>query len=47
LAANQHGVVSVAQLEVVGIRQRGRDRRMRLRRLHRIHRGVKPWDILD
>jgi len=40
LAANQHGIVSIAQLERVGIRQRGRARRVAARRLHRIHRGV-------
>jgi very-short-patch-repair endonuclease len=40
LAANQHGVVSIAQLERAGIRQRGRARRVAARRLHRVHRGV-------
>jgi very-short-patch-repair endonuclease len=40
LAANQHGVVSVAQLELTGIHRQGRRSRLQARRLHRIHRGV-------
>jgi very-short-patch-repair endonuclease len=40
LAANQHGVVSLTQLERAGIHRRGRARRIRAQRLHRLHRGV-------
>jgi predicted transcriptional regulator of viral defense system len=40
LAARQHGVVSVPQLDAAGIRERGRLRRVQSGRLHRIHRGV-------
>src|SRR6266545_7942153 len=40
LAANQHGVVSAAQLERAGIRRRGRGRRVAASHLHPIHRGV-------
>jgi very-short-patch-repair endonuclease len=40
VAARQHGVVSADQLEGAGIRERGRARRVRAGRLHRIHRGV-------
>jgi very-short-patch-repair endonuclease len=40
LASNQHGVVSLGQLERAGIRQRGTANRVAAQRLHRIHRGV-------
>lgn len=40
VAANQHGVVSLAQLERAGIHERGRRRRVAAQRLHRLHRGV-------
>jgi len=40
LAANQHGVVTLTQLERAGIRERGRLRRSQAGRLHRVHRGV-------
>ncbi len=40
LAANQHGVISLAQLERLGIHRQGRATRMHAGRLHRIHRGV-------
>jgi very-short-patch-repair endonuclease len=40
IAANQHGVVSLVQLERAGIHERGRLRRVQAQRLHRIHRGV-------
>jgi hypothetical protein len=40
VAANQHGVVSLAQLEWAGIHEKGRMRRVRSGRLHRVHRGV-------
>jgi very-short-patch-repair endonuclease len=40
LAANQHGVVSLAQLERVGINRQGRTTRLQSGRLHRIHRRV-------
>jgi predicted transcriptional regulator of viral defense system len=40
LAARQHGVVSLAQLEDLGIRRQGRCTRLRRGRLHRLHRGV-------
>jgi hypothetical protein len=40
IAARQHGVVSLQQLESAGIRERGRSRRVRAGRLHVVHRGV-------
>jgi Transcriptional regulator, AbiEi antitoxin/Protein of unknown function (DUF559) len=40
VAANQHGVMSLAQLEWAGIHEKGRMRRVRSGRLHRVHRGV-------
>jgi very-short-patch-repair endonuclease len=40
LAARQHGVVSVGQLRGAGLSQDQIDRRVRTRRLHRLHRGV-------
>jgi len=40
LAARQHGVVSRAQLEALGIGRRTIDRRLGDGRLHRLHRGV-------
>lgn len=40
LAADQHGVVTVAQLERIGIRRRGITRRLAAGRLHRVYRGV-------
>jgi very-short-patch-repair endonuclease len=40
LAASQHGVVSIAQLERLGIRRQSLTRRVNAQRLHRIHRGV-------
>jgi very-short-patch-repair endonuclease len=40
IAERQHGVVSLEQLESAGIHERGRGRRVRAGRLHRIHRGV-------
>jgi very-short-patch-repair endonuclease len=40
LAARQHGVVSMAQLDVAGIHERGRLRRVESGRLHRVHREV-------
>jgi very-short-patch-repair endonuclease len=40
LAANQHGVVSVAQLDRLGIHRQSLTRRVRAQQMHRIHRGV-------
>jgi very-short-patch-repair endonuclease len=40
IAARQHGVVSLAQLEQVGIHRQGRSTRLRRGRLHRVHRSV-------
>src|SRR5688572_18250078 len=40
LAARQHGVVTLAQLEEAGIGKRGASYRVQVGRLHRIHRGV-------
>jgi very-short-patch-repair endonuclease len=40
LAAGQHGVVSRAQLRLAGVGEGAIDRRIRLCRLHRVHRGV-------
>jgi very-short-patch-repair endonuclease len=40
LAANQHGVVSIKQLERAGIRRQSLTRRIKAGRLLRIHRGV-------
>jgi very-short-patch-repair endonuclease len=40
IAAHQHGVITIRQLDDVGIHRQGRARRVRQGRLHRIHRGV-------
>jgi hypothetical protein len=40
LAASQHGVVSHAQLDRLGIHGSGIERRVARGRLHRLHRGV-------
>jgi very-short-patch-repair endonuclease len=40
IAARQHGVVSLAQLEGARIRRQGIYRRIQAGRLHRLHRGV-------
>jgi very-short-patch-repair endonuclease len=40
IAARQHGVVSLAQLQNAGIRRQGIYRRIQGGRLHRLHRGV-------
>ena len=40
IAARQHGVVCLAQLEAARIRRQGIYRRLQVGRLHRIHRGV-------
>jgi very-short-patch-repair endonuclease len=40
LAANQHGVVAVAQLERLGTSRQSLTRLVKAGRLHRIHRGV-------
>jgi very-short-patch-repair endonuclease len=40
IAANQHGVVSVDQLRVLGLNLDAISYRVRVGRLHRIHRGV-------
>jgi very-short-patch-repair endonuclease len=40
LAASQHGLLTRAQLSALGLDDRGIGRRVRARRLHRIHRGV-------
>jgi very-short-patch-repair endonuclease len=40
IAARQHGVVSLAQLEQAGVHRQGRNTRLRRGRLHRIHRSV-------
>jgi very-short-patch-repair endonuclease len=40
IAANQHGVISTAQLAAAGVHRRGRSRRMGSDLLHSIHRGV-------
>jgi predicted transcriptional regulator of viral defense system len=40
LAAGQHGVVAIAQLRSLGVNQRGVEYRVRVGRLHRLHRGV-------
>jgi very-short-patch-repair endonuclease len=40
IAAEQHGVISLAQLDLAGIHRKGRETRLKRGRLHRIHRGV-------
>ncbi len=40
IAARQHGVVTVAQLREAGIGKHGARHRVRIGRLHRLHRGV-------
>src|SRR5215213_2563445 len=40
VAARQHGVISLAQLERAGLGRQGRETRLRRGRLHRLHRGV-------
>src|SRR5688500_4880303 len=40
IAARQHGVVTLTQLNQAGIDRSGVSRRLRAGRLHRIHRGV-------
>jgi hypothetical protein len=40
VAAKQHGVVTVEQLEALGIRKDSRTYRTRIGRLHRLHNGV-------
>jgi very-short-patch-repair endonuclease len=40
IAARQHGVVTLTQLEQAGIHRQGRSTRLQRGRLHRIHRGV-------
>jgi len=40
LAANQHGVVSLAQMRAVGLGKEAVKARARRGRLHRVHRGV-------
>jgi very-short-patch-repair endonuclease len=40
VASRQHGVVTLRQLEAVGLGKRGAAKRARNGRLHRIHRGV-------
>jgi hypothetical protein len=40
IAAREHGVISLEQLERIGIHRQGRQTRVRGGRLHRIHRGV-------
>lgn len=40
IAARQHGVITVAQLERFAVRRRGIAARVRAGRLHRVHRGV-------
>jgi very-short-patch-repair endonuclease len=40
IAERQHGVITLAQLETVGIRRRGVTRRLKAHRLHRVHRTV-------
>jgi very-short-patch-repair endonuclease len=40
IAARQHGVVSLAQLEGLGIHRQARSARLRRGWLHRVHRGV-------
>jgi len=40
IAARQHGVIRLDQLELAGIRRQGRIVRVKAGRLHRVHRGV-------
>jgi hypothetical protein len=40
IAAQQHGVVTLGQLEDAGIYRRGRENRLKCGRLHRVHRSV-------
>jgi very-short-patch-repair endonuclease len=40
LAQRQHGIVTARQLRTLGVSPRGRDYRVAVGRLHRIHRGV-------
>lgn len=40
IAARQHGVISLEQLENAGVHRQGRTTRLRAGRLHRVHRGV-------
>lgn len=40
LAANQHGVVAIHQLERFGVHRQTLTRRVKAQRLHRIHRRV-------
>jgi very-short-patch-repair endonuclease len=40
VAARQHGVVSLSQLEKIGVHRQGRTTRLRAGRLHRVHREV-------
>jgi len=40
VAVRQHGVVSIAQLRALGLRQGAIEHRVRAGRLHRVHRGV-------
>lgn len=40
IAAQQHGVVTLRQLEATGLGRRGVSRRARKGQLHRVHRGV-------
>ena len=40
VAGEQHGIVTTAQIEAIGIDKSGIERRLRAGRLHRVHRGV-------
>lgn len=40
IAERQHGVITLAQLEAVGVRRRGLTRRLKAHLLHRLHRSV-------
>jgi very-short-patch-repair endonuclease len=40
IAARQHGVITLAQLETLGVHRRGLTRRLQADRLHRLHRKV-------
>jgi len=40
IARRQHGVITVAQLRALGVDKSGVTRRVRVGRLHRLHRGV-------
>jgi very-short-patch-repair endonuclease len=40
IAARQHGLVTLRQLEAAGLGRRGASRREKTGRLHRVHRGV-------